>query len=151
LRLEQSKSKSPDPETRTDFDEDHDIEQKRPVLDHDFSFAHEGTAEQDLDYPLSEGLVHIPEESVVGTESSDGQGLGFEEESDGDHEDDEDFLMELDDDAQGSNLDSDEDIYVREVQEPLRKPGKVKSVKVSSLFRPSPTLLLFTDRNPETH
>ena len=82
---------------------------------------------------LSEGLVDIPEGSEVGTESSNGQGLGFEEVSDGDHEGDEDFHMASDADT-GSDSDSDSDIYVREVQEPPKKSGKVKSSKVGLYF-----------------
>jgi len=85
----------------------------------------------------SEGLADIPDESVVDTESSDGLGLGFEDESDGDHEKDEDYVMDSGDGDKGSDLDSDGEFDLREVHVPMKKPGKAKAAKVSSLFHSS--------------
>ena len=110
---------------------------KQPVSNSELDFAHMGTAEQD--YPPSEGAVDIPDRSAINTESSDGQGLGLPDESDGDHEKDEDYLMEADDGDKGSNSDS--DIYMREeVHEQPKVPGKMKTAKVSSLFHSSLSL-----------
>lgn len=104
-------------------------EHKQPVLDPEILSAHDGLAEHD--YPSSEGPLDIPG-SVVGTESSEGHGLPFDDASEGDHEDDEDYLMESEDSDKESNLDSDGGFYVREDQDPPKKPGKVKSAKVCS-------------------
>jgi hypothetical protein len=71
----------------------------------------------------SEGLADIPDESVVDTESSDGLGLGVEDESDGDHEKDEDYVMELDG-GDREEFDSDGEFDLRESG---RKPGKAKA------------------------
>lgn len=89
----------------------------------------------------SEGPINIPEDSVFDTESSDGLGHVYEDESDGDHEKDEDFVM---DNASGSdkshNLDSDEDFYADEAPcEPMKGKGKV--IKVSYLTQSSVTVL----------
>lgn len=109
-----------------DHHDDNDDEHERPVLDSDSEFTHMCPAEED--YPLSEGPVDMPDD----TESSDGQALGFEDVSDGDHEKDEDYQMESND---GDNRsDSDEDIYVQEDDEPSKKPGKVKAAKVCSYY-----------------
>ena len=90
-------------------------------------FEFSDTAQPDgLEYSLLEDPIDIPEDSVVDTESSDGQGHFYpsepEEESGGDHEKDEDFIMPVDDDM----LDSD-DIYVPD----LEPTGKGKATKVS--------------------
>jgi hypothetical protein len=128
-KLERAERKSLDAES--DLDEDFENEPKRPVFDSELDFAHMGPAKQD--YPPSEGAVDIPDRSVIDTESSDGQGLGFPDVSDGDHEKDEDYLMEPDDSDKGSSSDS--DIYVREeVHEQAKKPVKMKTAKASSLF-----------------
>jgi hypothetical protein len=145
-KLERAERKTP--EADSDLDEDPENEQKRPVLESELEFAHMGPADQD--YPSSEGAVDIPDRSAVDTESSDGHDLGFQVESDGDHEKDEDYLMESDhsdDDDKGSNS----DIYVREVLEHPKKPGKVKTAKVSSVSKPlvNTTLKLTrTKKNP---
>jgi hypothetical protein len=113
------------------LDDDPENEAKRPVSDSAFEIAHMGLDEQD--YPPSEGAVDIPDMSTIDTESSDGQGLGFLEESDGDNEKDEDYVMELevDETEEGS------DIYVpEEVHEQPKKSGKVKKTKVGSLSHP---------------
>jgi hypothetical protein len=76
---------------------------------------------------LSEGAINLPEDSVVDTES-DGQGFvnePQEEESDGDHEKDEDFVM-------GDVLDSD-DSDSQEFFVPSMK-GKRKVIKVCSFL-----------------
>jgi hypothetical protein len=126
-----AESESPDPESGSD--EDHEIEPEQPVLESESEFAADvGPAEHD--YMLSEGLADIPDESVVDTESSDGRGLGFEDESDGDHEKDEDHVMDSGNGDKGSDLDSDGEFDLREVREPTKKPGKAKAAKVSCLF-----------------
>ena len=115
------------------MDEDFENEPKGPVFDSELDFAHMVPAGQK--YPPSEGALDIPDRSAIDTESSDGQGLGFPDESDGDHEKDEDYVMEPNHSDKGSNSDS--DIYVREVHEQPEKPGKMKTAKVGSLFHPS--------------
>ena len=81
---------------------------------------------------LSEGPINIPEDSVVDTESSDGQGHVYEDESDGDHEKDKDYVM----DNASDKSDSDEEFNIdvqREVHhEPMK--GKGKMTKVSCLY-----------------
>jgi hypothetical protein len=116
------------------LDEDPEDEPKRPVLESELEFTHVGPAEQD--YLSSEGAIDIPDRSAVDTESSDAQDLGFQEESDGDHEKDEDYQMGLESDDGDKRSNSDSDFYVREVHEHPKKPGKVKTAKVSSLFHP---------------
>jgi hypothetical protein len=111
-----------------DDDHDNEHERERPVLDSDSEFTHMRPAEED--YSLSEGAVDMPDD----TESSDGQALGFEDVSDGDHEKDEDYRMEFNDGDNRSSSDSDEDIYVQEDDEPSKKPGKVKAAKVCSYY-----------------
>jgi len=72
----------------------------------------------------SEGL--IPDDSVVDTESSDGHlGLDVEDVSDGDHEKDEDYVMESTDGNKESDLESDFDV-------PTKKPSNVKAAKAST-------------------
>ena len=88
-----------------------------------------GLAEQD--YMSSEALADIPDESVVDTESSDGWGLGFEDESNGDHENDKDYVMDSDEGDKGLDLDSEREIYLCEVWEAVKKPGKAKVTEVS--------------------
>jgi uncharacterized protein related to proFAR isomerase len=118
-KLEQTKSKSPDSDGF--LDEDDEIEQNRAVSESNSVFADVGPAEQDL--PSSEGPVDIPDGYVVGTESSDGLVKGLEDESDGDHEEDEDFVMDSDDSNEKSDLDSDAsgNSSVREILEPSEK------------------------------
>ena len=67
---------------------------------------------------------------------TDAQDLGFQDESDGDHENDEDYHMESDDTSSDKGSNSDSDIYVREGPEHPKKSGKPKTAKVSSLFHP---------------
>jgi len=110
------------------------LEIERPVLESMLELS-------DAAHPDSDGLeylsdvedpINIPEDSVVDTESSDGR-LGvhdvYEDESDGDHEKDEDYVM---DDASDKldKLDSDEDIDA--LHEPMKGKGKTK--KVSPFF-----------------
>ncbi|KAF8802193.1 hypothetical protein BYT27DRAFT_7113324, partial [Phlegmacium glaucopus] len=76
----------------------------------------------------SEGLADIPDESAVDTESSDGQVLGFEDESDGDHEKDEDYLMEMDDGDKDSDLESDGGFYLRENAEKPKRGDFHKAI-----------------------
>ena len=67
--------------------------------------------ELEQNFPLSEGAVNIPDGWVNGIESSNGLGIGFEVESDGDRKYDEDFIMELSDGDEGSYLGSDHESY----------------------------------------
>jgi len=132
--VELAESKSPEPESGSD--EDHEIEPERPVLESELEFAADVGPAEPEDYMSSEGLADIPDESVVDTESSDGRGLGFEDESDGDHEKDEDYVMDSDGGDKQSDLDSLNDEFdLREVREAAKKPGKAKA-KVSPLFPP---------------
>jgi hypothetical protein len=109
-----------------EVNEDRDIEHDQPLLESELEFTHAGPAEQD--YQSSEGAVELPEE----TESSDGLGLTFEDESDGNHEKDEDYRMETNESGSGSNEDSDGDIYLRDVHEAPKLQGKPKASKVCS-------------------
>lgn len=97
-------------------------------------------ADDGLEYLSSEDLINIPEDSVVDTESSDGQDRIYpsEEESGGDHENDEDYIMDED------NLDPDEDIYVTDCEP---KEGKGKGIKVSTLVIISWSLVTDTCKN----
>lgn len=79
--------------------------------------------------PVSEGPIDLPEDSVVDTESSDGQGLIYEEEDDGDHDQDEDYVMR---DDKSDESDSDEFKSDDDHGEPTK--GKGKAVKVSPFF-----------------
>ena len=117
------------------MDEDFENEPKGPAFNSELDFVHMVPAGQN--YPPSEGAVDIPDRSAIDTESSDGQGLGFPEleESDGDLEKDENYVMEPDHSDEGSNLNS--DIYMREIHEHPEKPGKMKTAKVRSSFHPS--------------
>jgi hypothetical protein len=98
-----------------------------------------------LGYLSSEDPINIPEDSVVDTESSDGQGHIYpsEEESDGDHENDKDYILEED------NLDPDEDIYVTDYEP---KEGQGKAIKVSPFtiisYSSVTVMLARTDKNP---
>jgi len=83
-------------------------------------------------------LLMVPTHHVVtalshllDTESSDGRGLGFEDESDGDHEKDDNYVMDPDDGKNGLVSNSDEEIEVREVPKAAKKLGKAKGDKVS--------------------
>jgi hypothetical protein len=71
---------------------------------------------------LPEGQIDIPEDSVVDTESSDGQGHVFDEDSDGDHEKDEDYVM---DDAAGDESDKSDSEEEFIHQERMNGKGKV--------------------------
>jgi hypothetical protein len=133
-KLEQTKSNSPDPDVFL-YEDD--------KIDSELVFADIDPAERD--FPLSEGPVDIPDGSVVGTESSDGPVKGLEDESDGDHEEDEDFVMESDGD-EGSDLDSDAsgNLSVHEIVEPSKKKVvKAKAAKVISLFQVHPSHSLY--------
>ena len=89
------------------MDNDHHLsfENEWPVLDSVLDFS-DAAQPDEMGY-LSEGLINLPEDSVVNMESSDGHGYVYEpkEVSDGDHEKDEDYIM---DDASDA-LDSDGD------------------------------------------
>ena len=88
---ELAEDESPEPESGSDEDHEIEPEQQLAVLGSKSEFTTDiGPAEHD--YMLSEGLADIPDESVVDTESSDGQGLGFEDESEGDHKKDKDYV-----------------------------------------------------------
>ena len=77
---------------------------------------------------LSGGLIDIPEDSVVDTESSDGQGHVFEEleYSDGDHEKDEDYVMDnASDESDKPYPEDDWESNVDVHQEQMKGKGKV--------------------------
>lgn len=81
----------------------------------------------------SDDGIDIPENSVVDTESSDGQGHIFEDEaeSDGDHDKDEDYVME-DRKSESDPTDSEDELYDDHHEPtPSLKKGKGKTVKVS--------------------
>ena len=122
-KIELAKSKSPEPESGSE--EDHGIKREpdEPVLEpSELDFA---DIEPGDDYISSEGLADIPDESVVDTESSDGHvGLHLDDDmSDGDHEKDEDYVMESDD---GSDLDPDDEFDLPSVHETTKKPSNAK-------------------------
>ena len=130
---ELAESESPKPESGSDEDHEIEPEQQLAVLESKSEFTADiGPAEHD--YMLSEGLADIPDESVVDTESSDGWGLGFEDKSEGDHEKDEDYVMDSCDGDKGSDG---EFSNLHDFCEPTKKLGKAKAVKVSPLFYPS--------------
>ena len=110
--------------TQAEFDIESDclnLKIEQPVLESVLEFS--DMAQPDgSEYPLLEDLIDIPEDSVVNTESSDGQGHIYlsDEESGGDHEKDEDYVMPVDDDQ----LDSD-DIYVPDHDELTGKAAKL--------------------------
>jgi hypothetical protein len=109
------------------------LENERPVLVESVLEFSDATQPDGLEYQLFEDPIDIPEDSVVETESSDGQGhVGhiYEEESDGDHEKDEDYVM---DDDKSDGLDSDEEFYLSDVHHEPTK-GKGKAIKVSPFF-----------------
>ena len=129
-------SKTVTPEFESSSDEERKIEPARKVQEPtELEIADTGPDE--LDCTSSEGLINIPDESVIDTESSDGQGLGFEDMSDGDHENDKDYVMDSDDGDKASDMDSDGEFDLHPVHEPTKTPRNAKSAKVNSLFCPS--------------
>ena len=121
-------AKTKNPEPQSGLDEDHQIEPEpeQPVPEpSELEFADIVTG--DVDYLSSEGLADIPDESVVDTESSDGHvGLHLDELSDGDHEKDEDYVMESDDADNDSDLDPDDDLDLHSIHETANKPSNAK-------------------------
>jgi hypothetical protein len=101
-----------------------------PVLDPVLELFDEAQPEG-FDY-LSDGLINLPEDSVVDTES-DGYANGPEpeEESDGDHEKDEDYVMGV----ASQDEDSDDSDIIREYDgqpwgffgQPAPVPGKTRT------------------------
>ncbi|KAF8799693.1 hypothetical protein BYT27DRAFT_7217441 [Phlegmacium glaucopus] len=123
LKAPEDASKSEEAESNSvESDGGSDEEQERLVLEPESKIADLGLGEQH--YISSEGLVDIPDESVVDTESSDGRGLGFEDQSDGDHDKDKDYVMDSDDGDKGSKSNSDGEFDLREVHEAAKKLGK---------------------------
>ena len=127
-----------------DLDSEHrpSLENERPVLVESVLDFSDSTQPDGLEYQLFEDPIDIPEDSVVETESSDGQleghlGHVYEDESDGDHEKDEDYVM----DDKSDELDSDEEFNLSDVHHELTK-GKGKAIKVSPFF-----LLFFSYRS----
>ncbi|KIM35954.1 hypothetical protein M413DRAFT_428169 [Hebeloma cylindrosporum] len=123
-KVELAKSKNAEPESGSDEDERlGELEQRVPGPS-ELEYADIGPGE--LDYMSSEGLADIPDESVVDTESSDGHfGLNPGDMSDGDHEKDEDYVMDSDD---GDKVDSDVEFDLRSVLETTKtqKPSNAK-------------------------
>ena len=134
-KIELAKRKSLEPESGSDEDCEIEPECEQPVpVPSELEFA---DIEPGEDYISSEGLANIPDESVVDTESSDGHvGLHLDDDvSDGDHEKDEDYVMESDDCDNASDLDPDDDFDLPSVHETTKKPSNAK-VKESSYFYP---------------
>ena len=135
-KVELAKSKTPEPERGSDEDHEIEPELKQPVPEPselEVSDIEPGA----VDYMSSEGLADIPDESVVDTKSSDGHvGLHLDDDmSDGDHEKDEDYVMESDDGDHASDLDPDDEFDLPSVHETTKKPSDVK-VKESFYFYP---------------
>ncbi|KAF8802591.1 hypothetical protein BYT27DRAFT_7260895 [Phlegmacium glaucopus] len=123
LKVPEDALKSEEAESNSlESDGGSDEEQEQLVLEPESKIADLGPAEQD--YISLEGLVDIPDESVVDTESSDGRGLGFEDQSDGDHDKDKDYVMDSDDGDKGSKSNSDGEFDLCEVHEAAKKLGK---------------------------
>ena len=100
---------------------------ERPVLDSMSEFFDAG--QDELDYH-SEDPVNLPEDSVVDTES-DGQNYVYEQ-SDGDHEDDEDYIM--DDPTNVLDSDDSDEFNVDIEAESIVMKGKGKGKKVKPFF-----------------
>lgn len=82
---------------------------------------------------LSDGPINIPEDSVIDTESSDGQAHNLEDEmDDGDHEKDHDYVMNESSDS--SDSDDLEEFNVDIHQEAMGAIGKTKKVCFSLLL-----------------
>lgn len=134
--IEPATSKTVTPEFESGSDEEHKIEPAQKIQEPtELEIADTGPDE--LDCTSSEGLIDIPDESVIDTESSDGQGLGFKDMSDGNHKNNEDYVMDSDDGDKASDVDSDGEFDLCPVHETTKTPRNAKSAKVSSLFRPS--------------
>lgn len=135
-KIELAKRKSPEPESGSDEDREIEPEPEQPVpVPSELEFA---DIEPGEDYISSEGLAgDIPDESVVDTESSDGHvGLHLDDDmSDGDHEKDEDYVMESDDGDNASDLDPDDNFDLPSVHETTKKPSNAK-FKESFYFYP---------------
>ena len=134
--MKKTKTKSTQAESEEDSDSEHrlSLENERPVLVESVLEFSDATQPDGMEYQLFEDPINIPEDSVVETESSDGQGhVGhvYEDESDGDHEKDEDYVMPVDDD-ESDKLDSDEFNLSDVHHEPTK--GKGKAIKVSPFF-----------------
>ena len=136
------KNSSPNTETNTQADTESEngsvedrrssFEIERPVLDSIFDVS-DAVQPDGLDYQ-SEGPIDIPEDSVVDTESSDGQNHVYDDESDGDQEKDEDYVMDdASDKSESEKFNSDEE-FDDNVCKPTQM-GKGK-LKVQSLFCP---------------
>ena len=81
-----------------------------------------------MDYQ-SEGPIDIPEDSVVDTESSDGQNHVYDDESDGDQEKDEDYVMDdASDKSESEKFNSDEDF-----DDNVHKPAQMGKGKLKVL------------------
>ena len=104
-----------------------ELDMERPVLDSVSEIFDAGHDE--LDYQ-SEDPVNLPEDSVVDTES-DGQGYVYEQ-SDGDHEEDEDYVM--DDPTDALDSDDDDEFNVDIQAESIAMKGKGKGKKVKPFF-----------------
>ena len=133
------KNSSPNTETNTQADTESEngsvedrrssFEIERPVPDSIFDVS-DAVQPDGLDYQ-SKGPIDIPEDSVVDTESSDGQNHVYDDESDGDQEKDEDYVMDdASDKSESEKFNSDEefDDNVRK----LTQMGKGKLKVLSS-------------------
>ncbi|KAF8815867.1 hypothetical protein BYT27DRAFT_7286661 [Phlegmacium glaucopus] len=118
LKLEQDPRKSLESE-----DGSSDEEEEWLVSEPELEFSNVRPAEHE--YTSSKGPADIPDKSVVETESSDGQGLGLEDEFDGNHDNDDDYVMHSDDadkESQSTGNSDRESDY--EVCEATKKPSK---------------------------
>ena len=106
--------------------ENDSVEDRRPSFEIERQVLDSVLELSDIVQPdgLSYQPIDIPEDSVVDTESSDGHSHVYEDESDGDHEKDEDYVM---DDASDKSDKSDSDMEINvEVREPMKSKGKTK-------------------------
>ena len=144
-KIELAKRKSPEPESGSDDEHEIEPEREQPVpVPSELEFA---DIELGEDYISSEGLAgDIPDESVVDTESSDGHvGLHLDDDmSDGDHEKDEDYVMESDDGDNASDLDPDDDFDLPSVLETTKKPSDAKFKESFYFFSSVTTMLKLT-------
>ena len=99
--MKKTETKITQAESKEEPDSEHrpSLENEQPVLVESVLDFSDSTQPDGLEYQLFEDPIDIPEDSVVETESSDGQleghlGHVYEDESDGDHEKDEDYVMD---------------------------------------------------------
>ena len=136
--MKKTKTKITQAKSEEEPDSEHclSLENEQPVLVESVLDFSDATQPDGIEYQLFEDPIDIPEDSVVETESSDGQleghvGHVYEDESDGDHKKDEDYVM----DDKSDELDSDDEFNVS-LSDVHHEPtkGKGKAIKVSPFF-----------------